>query len=116
MRISDWSSDVCSSDLQPVTLALGGLDAKGHALADQVPGRDRVVLRKHQQHDLEQPRDSLAAFELLDQQCILAQWRAQQEHAAAGGVEHGRSVTRGARAVCPLSSPPAPGATPRTTV
>src|SRR3546814_7611837 len=46
---------------------------------------------------------------LLDQQGILAQWRAQQEHAAAGGVGHGRSVTRGARAVCPLSSPPAPG-------
>src|SRR3546814_4966403 len=32
MRISDWSSDVCSSDLLLVGSALGGVDAVGEAV------------------------------------------------------------------------------------
>src|SRR3546814_4455322 len=39
MRISDWSSDVCSSDLQAVDLALAELDAP----ADAVAAGDRSV-------------------------------------------------------------------------
>src|SRR3546814_5371054 len=34
MRISDWSSDVCSSDLQPPALALGGHEGIEQVAAD----------------------------------------------------------------------------------
>src|SRR3546814_3619035 len=44
MRISDWSSDVCSSDLQSVRNALGGpLIVRGEAHADMAVVEDRVV-------------------------------------------------------------------------
>src|SRR3546814_9997602 len=39
MRISDWSSDVCSSDLRATLSALGN-DLEGRRVADQ---RDRLV-------------------------------------------------------------------------
>src|SRR3546814_1467482 len=45
MRISDWSSDVCSSDLLAVLDAPGvGIDRRGVALRDR-PGAVAAVLR-----------------------------------------------------------------------
>src|SRR3546814_11146753 len=41
MRISDWSSDVCSSDLDP----LPGRTAEHHALVRHVAGNTRLRLR-----------------------------------------------------------------------
>src|SRR3546814_4069709 len=60
MRISDWSSDVCSSDLDRITIsemsatdgARGTISASGYALADgsqvdgQARGRDAVLVRR----------------------------------------------------------------------
>src|SRR3546814_18058682 len=62
MRISDWSSDVCSSDLQPGGIERGldrpqRMEPRGRAeplefgelhLADPVFGRDRSPRRDHQ--------------------------------------------------------------------
>src|SRR3546814_2136477 len=49
MRISDWSSDVCSSDLLPLAdaapAARGLRDARGRGLPR--PGRDRRTQRRH---------------------------------------------------------------------
>src|SRR3546814_7680198 len=40
MRISDWSSDVCSSDLQMLEVAaLAGIDGRAHQLTDLPPFR-----------------------------------------------------------------------------
>src|SRR3546814_4827059 len=39
MRISDWSSDVCSSDLRIIALVVPCEDAPGHALAVGIIGR-----------------------------------------------------------------------------
>src|SRR3546814_15983147 len=46
MRISDWSSDVCSSDLQPRALAAGEtVDALEGAVAGEVPLAEEVAER-----------------------------------------------------------------------
>src|SRR3546814_19526883 len=43
MRISDWSSDVCSSDLAGNPVPFGVIQALGHVAAD-VAGRDRQTV------------------------------------------------------------------------
>src|SRR3546814_10731325 len=50
MRISDWSSDVCSSDLEPVA------DAAGHVLHEF----ERSVLDQHQKLVTPQARHAVA--------------------------------------------------------
>src|SRR3546814_14267464 len=47
MRISDWSSDVCSSDLQRLAGGALGLPVMGHLgqIVDQQLGGSREVLR-----------------------------------------------------------------------
>src|SRR3546814_6527582 len=40
MRISDWSSDVCSSDLHPERARAGELGGGGHPLRDGEPDQD----------------------------------------------------------------------------
>src|SRR3546814_1897242 len=90
MRISDWSSDVCSSDLFPdavVALELDLDDVAGHALGD-----DLEDLR--QRHDLA----ALEQFARLDVVALVRQHgghrkrrrddegRQQQERADAGGA------------------------------
>src|SRR3546814_13129425 len=49
MRISDWSSDVCSSDLEQVVERLGAIAGNDHRIADVVlaegPQRERLVVR-----------------------------------------------------------------------
>src|SRR3546814_11615698 len=42
MRISDWSSDVCSSDLQRIVIERLRLDDDSTGAADQRPDRDRL--------------------------------------------------------------------------
>src|SRR3546814_9245824 len=49
MRISDWSSDVCSSDLRGRRLAGSGLPAPAHQLAQ----RQRSLAVDHQLHVME---------------------------------------------------------------
>src|SRR3546814_17606901 len=45
MRISDWSSDVCSSDLQQQRVENGAVDASGHRHACASDGEDDEVER-----------------------------------------------------------------------
>src|SRR3546814_20343228 len=45
MRISDWSSDVCSSDLQQQRVENGAVDASGHRHACARDGEDDEVER-----------------------------------------------------------------------
>src|SRR3546814_4173164 len=54
MRISDWSSDVCSSDLSAIALLLDGVTGSGktevylHAIADCLArGRQAPLLKPH---------------------------------------------------------------------
>src|SRR3546814_2728209 len=48
MRISDWSSDVCSSDLRDVV----DVDGDGHAVAGEPPdGAAKRRLREHDRRD-----------------------------------------------------------------
>src|SRR3546814_19048258 len=43
MRISDWSSDVCSSDLTSRTVAPAFANAKAGAVADNTKGRIQIT-------------------------------------------------------------------------
>src|SRR3546814_10516701 len=64
MRISDWSSDVCSSDLRRVGTVHGvGVDRVGEVGADGARGG---VLRIGGAHQLAVLRDRVVAFEHLD--------------------------------------------------
>src|SRR3546814_1309770 len=48
MRISDWSSDVCSSDLRQMNAGKGGVDVLGMMtlhLADEAQGQVQVLRR-----------------------------------------------------------------------
>src|SRR3546814_12924926 len=80
MRISDWSSDVCSSDLQ---------DAVVDALAAQLPlfeGAQRIVLDRRGRYAGYDQYGNLRAFALLEigQACFqLADLRVVEQ---AGGI------------------------------
>src|SRR3546814_7624387 len=65
MRISDWSSDVCSSDVRP----LGDDRAEGVAAFDAIEARDGAVGLDHARadHAVERERtdrDYIAAFQI----------------------------------------------------
>src|SRR3546814_3339729 len=69
MRISDWSSDVCSSDLGQHGIGLGGRGAPA-ANRDRAPFRRRLVAAEHRHRELQfggragalaQPRDEAPA-------------------------------------------------------
>src|SRR3546814_1813633 len=55
MRISDWSSDVCSSDLGTAGLARGGIDGND---ADRAPGLPQLGDDRAEQRRLADPRGS----------------------------------------------------------
>src|SRR3546814_8516789 len=50
MRISDWSSDVCSSDLPVLAAPLGGNSGGERLIAGRLPGvMGRIVLREQRE-------------------------------------------------------------------
>src|SRR3546814_1362474 len=51
MRISDWSSDVCSSDLLGLLLGIAGRHPHGHAVVPPLDLRDIVIALKKLAHE-----------------------------------------------------------------
>src|SRR3546814_13785758 len=66
MRISDWSSDVCSSDLQAGCEHQPGKDEQAAAAAEVVAGHVKQVLRERRRGCLARSRRSHERFPFLD--------------------------------------------------
>src|SRR3546814_4827844 len=83
MRISDWSSDVCSSDLRPVVLALDALldpQLLRRILDVHVFDRDRTAVGLLEPlHDLPQGR-GLEAEDVVDEDRPVPVVRRSEEH------------------------------------
>src|SRR3546814_4700714 len=89
MRISDWSSDVCSSDLPPREVA-GASAAQLAALQRLGLISDQPVLRQSQRHD----RYQAALDQLLASGQAFACHCSRRDLAAVGGVHRGCRATR----------------------
>src|SRR3546814_7735432 len=88
MRISDWSSDVCSSDLGAVAVQSGGDRPAGPAPGGREPGQQRDEVRARERH-----RD------------LGAQQRAGLLATAGGGPRPGHPGAAAAQAVQTLHAP-----------
>src|SRR3546814_5318393 len=68
MRISDWSSDVCSSDLAILRQAFLGNIKFGHHLDARDQARSQLTRRRHHlaQHTVDAKADLQSRFETLD--------------------------------------------------
>src|SRR3546814_8460519 len=82
MRISDWSSDVCSSDLEQAD--------SGHRVREPVPGRHRAqVQRRH----LQQRRADLEPHLLLELPGAEGRRQADRRPGARKSVVEGKGVS-----------------------
>src|SRR3546814_2141414 len=88
MRISDWSSDVCSSDLLGLSLAREADDeggADGEVRADRTPALDafkRLVYRTRPLHQLQHARAGVLERDV--------EVRQQRRHAVGVALRHQR--------------------------
>src|SRR3546814_10992747 len=106
MRISDWSSDVCSSDLLAVVLPAGGFE---HVLKDVVALPPRRLRERRPVRGFAVSGDQ--PLQRCDACCALLSARRAADRRLILGIKLRRAASSRAPA-SPASAPPAPPGTP----